>query len=356
MFLRLIYFLGDFAPYIILLLVTFPAAILAAYKIYKSNFSPKKKKVLLAITSTLFMAVFALSICEAYFRYLYDVPDGLGFLKVSGKWTQRHVVHNNYFFRDRDFDTEKKAGITRIGVLGDSLAWGGGIESIDDRFSNILEKKLRGAGHNVEVYNLGKPGFDTDQEVAEFEKVRHLDFDIIIWEYFLNDIQPVEKSTGTTIIETNRDLPTYVSFFTNKSFFLDYLYWKLTPIHQKTYVQLKQADIAQYKNEQLLSSHKEKIKNFIQSFQGTNTKIIAMIFPSLLVLEENSYYAEDIHEVMTEVFKNNKVEVIDLLSELIGRNGTYYMASKFDPHPNEEVHKIAAQKLFEATLKLIDKE
>lgn len=347
MFLRFIYFLGDFAPYIILLLITFSISAFSAFKIYKTDTAQTKKKIFISLLST--FALFVLGFCsfEAYFRYLYDIPDGLGFLKVSQKWTDRHVVHNNYFFRDRDFENDKRPQTIRIGVLGDSIAWGGGIENVDDRFSNRLERQLNEAGYQAEVYNLGKPGFDTDGEVGIFENVRHLNFDFIIWEYFLNDIQPVEKSTGTTIIETNRDLPAYVAFFTNKSYFLDYLYWKLTPIHQKTYVQLKQADIAQYKNEELLANHKEKIKNYLQSFKGTNTKIIAVIFPNLLVLEENNYQAEDIHKIMTEVFEKNKVEVVDLLTELRGKDGTYYMASKFDPHPNEEVHEIAAQKLFE---------
>ena len=223
---RITYFLNDFATFLILFVAAAVLFSLAAFKIYKSERQNKQKKLLIAISVLIFALVFIFILAEAYFRYVYDVPDGLGFLKVSQKWVERHVVYNNYFYRDRDFETEKKAGTTRIGILGDSIAYGGGIENPQDRFSNILEKRLKDANYNVEVYNLGRPGYDSQQEIEEFEKVRHLNFDILIWEYFINDIQPNIKSTGTRIIEINRDLPAYITFFTNKSYFLDFKYFK----------------------------------------------------------------------------------------------------------------------------------
>ena len=342
---RITYFLDDFAPYLILSAVTLIAFILAVFKIYQSKIESKQKKLLI-VTSTLILSlVFIFVVAEAYFRYIYDVPDGLGFLKVSKKWTERHVVHNNYFYRDRDFETEKKAGTTRIGILGDSIAYGGGIENPQDRFSNILEKRLKDANYNVEVYNLGRPGYDTEVEVNEFEKVRHLNFDYIIWQYFLNDIQPSIKSTGTRIIETNRDLPGYITFFTNKSYFLDFVYWKVTPTHRKTFTQLRSADIAQYSNQEAVKKHKDDIYNFIQSFKGSNTKIVTIIFPSLLLIGPD-YPASHIHQMMSDYFRQNGVDTTDLFEDFRSLDKETLMASNFDPHPNELAHAIVAEKLF----------
>lgn len=340
------YFLKDFSSYLILIAVTLVISVISAYKIYRMKIDQKRKRILVAALSTVFIFIFIFSLCESYFRYVYDEPDGLGFLKVSKKWTERHVIYNNYFYRDRDFDQAKKERITRIGVLGDSITWGGGVENPSDRFSNILEKKLNDAGYKVEVYNLGRPGYDTQQEIAEFEKVRNLNFDLIIWEYFLNDIQPNIKSTGTRIIETNRDLPPYITFFTNKSYFLDYLYWRLTPKHRKTFRELKAADIAQYSNQEILKKHEERIANFIKSFEGTNTKILVVIFPSLLLLGQD-YPAAHIHHLMTEIFRQDNLEVIDLLADFRNMNKKELMASNFDPHPNELAHQLVAQKLFD---------
>ena len=315
------------------------------FKIYKSKIETKRKKLLIAASTIALSLIFTFISLEVYFRYVYDVPDGLGFLKVSRKWSERHVVYNNYFYRDRDFETEKKAGITRIGVLGDSIAYGGGIENSKDRFSNILEKKLNDTGYKVEVYNLGRPGYDTQQEVEEFEKVRHLKFDILIWEYFINDIQPSIKSTGTRIIETNRDTPPIITFLSKKSYFFDFLYWRFSNKYGKTIIELRSADIAQYTNEPVLEKHKQDIQSFIESFKDQNTKILVIFFPPVFFLGPD-YPPAHIHEMMTEVFKSNGVDVLDLLSDLQGRDKNTLMASSFDPHPNELVHKIAAEKLF----------
>lgn len=340
---RLQYFLGDFLFYLILTLIVASISAVTFWKILKSKLPPNRKKIAIAATVTILAIVLVFTALEAYFRYVYDVSDGLGFLKVNSRWHQRHVIYNNYFSRDRNFQTEKELGITRVGVLGDSIAFGRGIEKVQDRFSNILEKKLKEAGKNVEVYNLGKPGYDTTGEIQEFEKVRHLKFDILIWEYFINDIQPI-RSTGTPIIENNSKKGKIVTFLSNHSFFFDFLYWRFSSKYQETFRELRAADVAQYSNDILLKEHKEEIANFVNTLRSDKTQIIVIMFPSSFLLGPN--YPEYIHQIMGDVFKENQVDVfIDLLPDLKGRDKTELMASKFDPHPNELVHKIAAEKL-----------
>ena len=140
---RISYFLKDFGFFLILIFASFAFFLLAIYKIFKSKTSERKKKLLSSLTFLFLIFILTFSAFEAYFRYIYDEPDGLGFLLVNNKWQERHVVYNNYFFRDRDFNPVKREGTTRIGVLGDSVAFGGGIENVNDRFSNILERKLK---------------------------------------------------------------------------------------------------------------------------------------------------------------------------------------------------------------------
>lgn len=346
------YFLTDFSFYLILLLITVLATTFAFWKILKSKLPPNRQKIAIAATVTILAIILVFTALEAYFRYVYDVSDGLGFLKVNGKWHARHVVHNNYFFRDRDFQTEKEPGVTRIGVLGDSITFGGGIEKVEDRFSNILEKKLREAGKNVEIYNLGKPGYDTTGEVEEYNKVRHLGFDILIWEYFINDVQPKNNSTGTPIIENNSKQGKIVTFLSNHSYFFDFLYWRFSSKYQETFRELRTADIAQYSNDIVLKEHKEEIANFVNTLRSDKTKIIVIMFPSNFLLGPN--YPEYVHKLMADVFKENQVDIfVDLLPDLKGRDKTQLIASKFDPHPNEFVHHLAAEKLFNEILPLL---
>ena len=66
------------------------------------------------------------------------------------------VTTNSLGFRDRDFSQQKTAR-TRIVALGDSFTYGWGVEA-EQSWPKILEQRLRSAGLDVEVANLGKPG------------------------------------------------------------------------------------------------------------------------------------------------------------------------------------------------------
>ena len=342
---RLVYFLKDFQLYLVIVIVSSFFSIVILYKIFKSEFSLQAKKIAYLIIFTLFAFVASYSIFEFYFRYIYDQSDGLGFLKVNSRWHQRHVVTNNYFFRDRDFNPVKAEGITRIGVLGDSITFGGGIENPQDRFPDLLEKRLQDAGFKAEVYNLGVPGSDTEGEISGYQSVKHLNLDIIIWQYFLNDIQPLEKSTGSAIIDKNSKISPIASFSSDKSFFFDFIYWRFSNKYQRTFEELKNADLAQYQNEQILTKHKEQIGAFIDQLQEENIKVLVIIFPFVHLIGPN-YPAENIHDLMTNYFKEKGVETIDLLNDLKNKDPQVLIASRFDPHPNESVHALAAEKLF----------
>ncbi len=343
---RLGYFLLDFSGYLIFTCLLLLATPFVYYLIIKNGLSEKQKKLLLSFVTFIFLIGITFTISEAYFRYIYDVSDGLGFLRVNQKWQQRHVVYNSYFFRDHDFKIEKKEGITRIGVLGDSITFGGGIENVNNRFSNLLEQKLKNAGYNVEIYNLGKPGYDTDGEIQEYQKVKDLNFDIIIWEYFLNDIQLKGKSTGTDILDKASQKGKVVNFLSNKSYFFDYFYWRLASRWQRTLLELRTADLARYHDTQALEIHKMQIAQFIEDLKQDNKKVVVVIFPLFAFLGPD-YPATNIHHDMGGFFQDNGSEVIDLLDYLKGKNGRDLWASQFDSHPNEAVHALAAEKIFE---------
>ncbi|MEX2028369.1 MAG: SGNH/GDSL hydrolase family protein [Candidatus Curtissbacteria bacterium] len=346
------YFLKDFVIYIILLISSFTLLVIGAFKIYKSALSPRRKKIILALASTAFCLVLVFSFFEAYFRYVYDESDGLGYLKVNQRWNDRHVIFNSYFVRDRDFNFDKKEEITRIGVMGDSLAFGAGIKNVDNRFSNLLEKKLKETGENVEVYNFGKPGHDTQAEIEEYRKLKTLNFDIIVWEYYLNDIQPQESSTGTPIINRNSQRAEIVKLMSDKSFFLDFLYWRFSSKYQKTIQDLKTADLNQYKNAEVLESHKKAIKDFLDELKSDNKQVVVIIFPFIQFLGP-SYPAEEIHKQMSGYFSENGVQVIDLLPDLKDKSPKEVMASRFDAHPNEFVHRLATERLYEKVTVLL---
>src|SRR3990167_4032467 len=270
---RITYFLKDFAPYLIIIFAVVASFIVSAYKISKSQTSQGKKNLMLALCATAFALVLVFSGFEAYLRYVYDESDGLGFLRVNQKWHQRHVEFNNYFRRDRQFDTDKLPGEFRIAVMGDSISFGAGIEKVGDRFSDLLQTKLRADGFNVAVYNLGVSGTDTEIQIKDFTNFKQLKFDLLIWQYFLNDINPATGGEGTQIITINRDkfLPRPpLSWLIDRSYFADWLYWRLSRKYNRIFTDLLAADLKAYQDSVIVSRHREAISHFLAQARKEN--------------------------------------------------------------------------------------
>jgi len=97
------------------------------------------------------------------------------------------VKINSKGLRDKEYDYYKPEGTKRIIVLGDSFAWGYGVE-VRERFTEILKDKLPS---NYEVINMGVSGYGTDQELLalETEGVKYHPDLVIIMFYYGNDFE-----------------------------------------------------------------------------------------------------------------------------------------------------------------------
>ena len=136
------------------------------------------------------------------------------------------------------------------------------------------------------------------------------------------------------------------------SFFLDFLYWRISSRYQKAFVEIRKADIDRYKDQERLSEHKQEIAQFIKVLKDDNKKILVIIFPSMYFIGPN-YPSADIHTLMGNYFRDQGVETIDLLNDLKGKDAKSLIASPFDSHPNEYVHNLAAERIFEKVKPLL---
>jgi lysophospholipase L1-like esterase len=107
----------------------------------------------------------------------------------------RTFVHiNQKGLRDSEHSYERLNDADRILVLGDSFAWGYGVEE-SERFSQLLETSL-----GAEVVNAGVSGYSTDQEFLWFrnEGIKY-DIDLVIVVFTGNDIGDNERELLHTI-------------------------------------------------------------------------------------------------------------------------------------------------------------
>jgi len=77
-----------------------------------------------------------------------------------------HVETDSRGFRSPEIPEPRTAGTFRILVLGDSEAWGWGVDQGED-FSARLPDLM---GDGVEVFNTAVPGYSTDQQLWTLEK------------------------------------------------------------------------------------------------------------------------------------------------------------------------------------------
>ena len=346
MYPRIAFFFKDFSLYLTAIFTCFFIFIFFVFWVLKSSYLPKTKKILLAVSFFIVCAVLIFSLFEGYFRYVYDESDGLGFLQVNRRWTQRHVVYNNFFKRDKDFKAEKPDGTVRIGVLGDSITFGAGIADPRDRFSDILQKNLQESGINAEIYNLGVPGLDSHEEIKLYQDLSYLNFDTIVWQYYLNDIQPEDKGEPAKIISSDAYTSDLMRLLSKNSTFFDFLYWRFSSKYSTTFDQLGTHYLSMYSDESVLKSHEEELSKFIEELKEDDKKIIVIIFPFMELLGPN-YPATEAHNKLQYFFKTQDIQTIDLLDNLKTANWKGLVASKLDTHPNEKVHKLAAEKLYE---------
>jgi hypothetical protein len=176
---------------------------------------PRGRNFLINLGLLLISSIFALVLSEAALRLLgwgplYVSPEREQFWKYDSLLGWAHqpgqvgifatqqfrteVRINQTGLRDREHQYERSDDTKRILVLGDSFAWGYGVEE-SERFSQLMETAL-----DVEVINGGVSGYSTDQELIWFrnEGVKY-DIDLVILAFAGNDIGDNERQLVNTV-------------------------------------------------------------------------------------------------------------------------------------------------------------
>ena len=113
-------------------------------------------------------------------------PNYSGYQSVAGK--NFFLKTNNFGFRDnRDYSLETEKDRKRIILLGDSFAFGNGID-LNETFAEILRKKFN---ESIDIINLGVPGYDINNEYMIYEKIgKRYNPDLVIIQFTTNDWSP----------------------------------------------------------------------------------------------------------------------------------------------------------------------
>ena len=109
---------------------------------------------------------------------------------LNVRFQKKPLLSNTCGMRDKEFPILKPENTYRIALLGDSFAFGWGVEQ-NESFAAQLENNLNRMsteGTKFEVLNFGVPGYSTFQEVKHFkEEGADFDLDAVIVFFVRND-------------------------------------------------------------------------------------------------------------------------------------------------------------------------
>ena len=203
-----------------------------------------------------------------------STPDGFGFTLASKQWFKTYWKPiNSYGFRDFEHEWD---GTKIVFIVGDSLAAGHGIKNISNRFSGVLQKKL-GTGWTVAV--LAQNGWDPITEYKALVNHPKKPKRIIV-SYYINDIDSAARSNGFNRPRQLVKQPYgIIGAFVNRSFFLNYMYWRLYRggMGNIYWNYLKDA----YNDPKIWESHKQELLEFINYANQINSEIAFVVWPHL---------------------------------------------------------------------------
>jgi lysophospholipase L1-like esterase len=174
-----------------------------------------RRAILINLSLIIFSTLFALFLSEMAlrligFKPLYVSPERDRFWKYDSLLGWAHkpgqggifetpqfrttVRINEEGLRDREHSYERQNDVERILVLGDSFAWGYGVEE-SERFSQLLEASL-----GVEVINAAVSGYSTDQELLWYrsEGIKY-ETDLVMVVMAGNDVGDNDRELVSTI-------------------------------------------------------------------------------------------------------------------------------------------------------------
>lgn len=284
------------------------------------------------------------AVLEFYFRFIYDQTDNFLFTKISRKWLERHVTFNKAGFRDKERSLESN-GSFRIAVLGDSFVLGVGIENPQERFPDLLEKKLNLGGGRVEVLNWSRLNWETTEELNFFqEKGRKYEIDFLVLSYYLNDIAANSKleQPPAYFLVTNP----YLAFFVGHSYAMEFFYYRATNFINRSMVEFNEWGVNSYLHQSSWENHREELISLIKSIRERNVSLAVVIFPFMTQVNNYPTKYQQVHQKLADFFEEQGVSYIDLLEEFKEYSVDQLVVSRYDAHPSSFANQLVAERLY----------
>jgi hypothetical protein len=286
---------------------------------------------------------------ETWFALDWDTTDGSFALLSSQRWIRRHVRLNARGFRDRrELDGATIPGERRILVLGDSLAFGQGINRAEDRFSDLLETMLGERGVPARVHNVAQPGWNTQEELQELWRLSRegIPFDLVVLAYCLNDhfYFPEQPEPYRRAVDRAAVPPAAARLFTQRSYLLSFLYHRLTTFRDPVLAGYPGMVLDFFRRPDIRARHSRELLMLRDHCRGVGADLVVVTFPLTFGTWED-YPLEEMHRALGEFWRGAGVEHVDLREDFRTQAVERLTVGRYDRHPNERANRIAAERV-----------
>ncbi len=280
-------------------------------------------------------------------------PEPTGYAPVNTATNRRaRGPTNSRGYRDLERAIPKPAATHRVLVLGDSFAWGAGIE-FDDAWPQRLERALnREHRRGFEVVNLATPGFKTIDEASLL--VEHgfdYDPDLVVIGFVLNDSEDKAAAEARRaerwLAERRSQAPPGLL---DRSALVSFVRARLRATGEN-----------RERREGYRSMYRDDAAGWIAAQQALRTiggecrkrgvPWVVAIFPLLGNPLDERYPFADLHAKVAAAASAAGARVVDLLPAYRGlRPELLVVNGAGDEHPNEIAHRIAARAIFRSVV------
>ncbi|MSR56116.1 MAG: SGNH/GDSL hydrolase family protein [Planctomycetaceae bacterium] len=291
---------------------------------------------------SLWFLLAGLTVVELYFAFLYDQSDSFNMTNVSKRWFKRHVQTNADGWRDvHPLSKTGPQGVHRLWFTGDSFTFGHGIKNPADRFSDRVAVALEAQQPGrFAVSNVAEAGINIAQ-VDNIMRV-HLKagyrFDTLVYVICLNDIEPYVDETGERYKQLGRHAPQFFLF--RESYFFNLLWYR--------FKLAAQPEARNYFSDLADAYHGKPLRQFLNTLddlqrlcRANDVDLRVAIFPFLHNLGPDYPFAAA-HREIAEHCRRKKIRVLDLAPVLEPHLAEGLTVNRFDAHPNERAHQLAA--------------
>lgn len=314
-------------------LIVLTPGLLLALMAWQPRFSRLRKIAQNLLVSYGFLALTFFA-AELYFRYSFAQSENT-FTWATRNWLDRYWETNSRGYRDREWTPTDWQGKQTVMLVGDSFTAGWGIEDPADRFGNVLADHL---GDDYAVINIGEYGRSTPEELEMVQAHPLQDPDVIILQYFLNDISYAQLRLGLQLD------PGQTPWWASRSAFLNFIYYRFFYLFNPDAEDWQEYDFAAYDNITIWEVHRQEIEAFIDHAEAVDARLIVVIFPNMLQPVRSIPYVDRVAQVFEE---RGHTDILKLFEQANAWALEDRLVSMRDTHPSVAFHHMVGETIYE---------